>query len=164
MLNTFEQNMEIEAFYKKMRRLKLGWADIKERWCWKDFEQEEISDANMEFSFFLKHVVLTMTYKELPEPEELVQWVDEMVETHFQHFNGALPHGANRYFLSNVCLLHNIKDPRVFKIQDDGSFLSPRQLATRKEREFPWTEDAIANVTNERFFNFAKKRSTKNPD
>lgn len=126
--------------------------------CYKVTEKEK---ANYDFSDWINATILRLRKIDLPTEVELVRWVDEVAENHFQHF-GEYPHSVNLYYLSNVCLLHYIKDVSRTKVFQENGFQTPRQIKGRFRKEFSTTTDKLDFYSNKKEHKIPKQRNTMN--
>lgn len=123
-----------------------------------DFTAYSLDDrtkACLDFSDYVKSKLLKTRLADLPPIEERNAIVTEYTESYYNHF-GETMHTVCLYYLSNYLLLDFIKDPRVFKSKDEGSFLSPRQLATRAEKELPVSNEFMSALRADYLFNISR--------
>lgn len=128
--------------------------------CWQDvaafdftkYKQDDLRQANLDFSEFLKEGLLLCTEDTMPDSKTRVQLADKFTEDYYSHF-GEHMHSVNLYYLSNLCMLDFIKSRSRSKVvNQENSFLSPRQLVARQKRERSLEIEAIDYHHTKRLF------------
>lgn len=128
------------------------------------YSQDDLRQANLDFSEYLKDVTLKIPASILPCTEERVRQVEEVTETFYEHFGEHL-NTVNLYYLSNYLLQDFIQErSRVKVVQQENGFLTPRQLATRQRRELAYPVEAMDVVRVNNLFHITRPKRTVNLD
>lgn len=120
------------------------------------YRQDEIRQANLDFSEYMKEEVMKLSVGQLPCTQERLEAVEEVTERFFEYF-GEHMNTVCLYYLSNYLMQDFIKAPSRSKTMDqENGFLSPRQLVKRKTKEISMREELIDVVRVDNLFNIAK--------
>lgn len=128
------------------------------------YSQDDLRQANLDFSEFLKDVILKIPADILPSTEERVQQVEEVTEAFYAHFGEHL-NTVNLYYLSNYLLQDFIQQKSRSKVtKQENGFLTPRQLASRQRRELAYPVETMDIYRVNSLFSIARPKRTVNID
>lgn len=128
------------------------------------YSQDDLRQANLDFSEYLQSVVLKIPVAELLPAEVRVQQVEDVTEAYYAHF-GEHMNTVCLYYLSNYLLQDFINMPKKNKTMNEADgFFTPRQLAERQRREVSFPVEVIDVFRVNSLFSIARPKRTVNLD
>ena len=126
--------------------------------------QEDVVQANMDFSAHLQSSVLKLPPEQLPSTEERVRQVEEVTEAFYEYF-GEHMNTVCLYYLSNYLLQDFINMAKRNKTMNEADgFITPRQLAERQRRELSYPVEVMDVVRANHLFHITRPKRTVNLD
>jgi len=128
------------------------------------YSHDELRQANLDFSAYMKDVVLKISLTDLPPAEVRVQQVEDVTEAYYTHF-GEHMNSVCLYYLSNYLLQDFIKQPKRNKtMNEEDGFFTPQQLAERQRRELSYPVEVLDAIRVNSLFSIARPKRTVNID
>lgn len=128
------------------------------------YSHDELRQANLDFSTYMKDVVLKISLTDLPPAEVRVQQVEDVTEAYYAHF-GEHMNSVCLYYLSNYLLQDFIKKPKRNKtMNEEDGFFTPQQLAERQRRELSYPVEVLDAIRVNSLFSIARPKRTVNLD
>lgn len=128
------------------------------------YSHDELRQANLDFSAYMKDVVLKISLTDLPPTEVRVQQVEDVTEAYYAHFDEHM-NSVCLYYLSNYLLQDFIKKPKRNKtMNEEDGFFTPQQLAERQRRELSYPVEVLDAIRVNSLFSIARPKRTVNLD
>lgn len=128
------------------------------------YSHDELRQANLDFSAYMKDAVLKISLTDLPPAEVRVQQVEDVTEAYYAHF-GEHMNSVCLYYLSNYLLQDFIKKPKRNKtMNEEDGFFTPQQLAERQRRELSYPVEVLDAIRVNSLFSIARPKRTVNLD